>query len=223
MSVIPFQKYNESNNKIKNIARKYIDYYTFDEEFNSHDLRTIEEILDRNNYRAITTFYENTSLFKNLDYVLIGLVNYPPMRFTRRNIERQLNDIKNYPFIDEIEFPWNERYNDFDKNFWREQILSLMEHGIRMRPMLEAGVQTQQQIEMDLEFLNEIGIYQVMTSTGLKPQLTTIDIWKKIKKLFPEIFSVKIGGVNSLSDVKEFMNSDADLIATTKDIVEKEE
>lgn len=212
-----YQTFNEG--KFQNLSNKYMDYYYFEIDTSLTSVREKFNLIEDNAYRAFATFIENIEHYDELDCLKIGLMNYPPERFTKKVFRTKFNEaIKLSEYIDELEFPWSSKYINFGVEFWRLIVLESIKHGFKLRPMMEFGLQTPIEIERDVEFLNKIGIRTIMTSSGLVSEITTIEKWQDVKDLIPRIFEVKVGGIITLDDVKKFMDSDIDLAATTMDI-----
>lgn len=194
------------------IIKNKVDFYYLDDDLNKSLLNEMHLMVSENVYRAIATFSEQISYFSDFPCLKIALVNYPPIRFTKHALRTEILKLTT---VDEIEFPWNKAYMKWDKKDWGRIISHCNEYGIRLRPMLEIGVLSEQEITTTINYLKNIGIYSIMTSTGLIPDITTIVKWNNIKNNIPRIFETKVGGIVSLNDIKEFLESDIDLAATT--------
>ena len=212
-----YQKFFEG--KFQNLSNKYLDYYHFENDTSLTSVREMYNLIEDNAYRSFATFIENIEHFEELDCMKIGLVNYPAERHTKRTFTIKFNEACDLAeYIDEIEFPWESRYIGFGEEYWRDIVMKSITNGFKIRPMLEFGTATPIEIEKDVDFLNKVGIRSIMTSTGLVPEITTLEKWEDVKDLIPRIFEVKVGGVITLDDVKKFMDSDVDLAATTMNI-----
>lgn len=196
---------------IDKISNK-VDYYYLDYDLNKSDINELRFILDKNIYRSIATFSCNINFFNDFPCQKIALVNYPSERYTKQHLRTEILKLKN---VDEIEFPWNVSYNNWKKKDWDVILTHCNEYGIKLRPMLEMGIQDINDIITIIEYLKNIGIYSIMTSTGLIPEITTLNKWNKIKDKIPNVFETKIGGIITSKDIEEFLDSDVDLAATT--------
>jgi len=214
MNIKKFHKFNEA--KIQNIASKYLDYYYLDEDVSLTALREIFDIIDDNSYRAVATFSHQIQYFEDFGGIKIALLNYPPERHTKRNFKIKFDEIKQFQsIIDEVEFPWDKKYLQWGENHWRNIVLESIECGFKLRPMLEIGIMNIDDIKITTNFLKDIGIRSIVTSTGLIQEITTIEKWEEIKDLFPSIFETKVIGLVTLNQLNQFIESDIDLAATT--------
>ena len=207
---------NISEGKLQNTAKKYLDYYYLKDDISLTSVREMYELIEDNSYRGFATFADKIEHFEDLDCIKIALMNYPPVRFTKRTFKEQfqaLKDISN--IVDEVEFPWDKKYLKWGKEHWRNIVLESISSGLVLRPMLELGLNSIEDVKADIEFLNSVGIRSIMTSSGLYPEITTIEKWEEIKGFLPRIFEVKVGGILTLKDVNKFLDSDVDLAATT--------
>lgn len=211
-----FFKTNESTNFDKLVEESIkgkIDYYYLDYDLSLSKISEMRDLMETGIYRAIATFSNNIGAFETFDVKKIALVNYPPVRYTKHNLKNEIKSI--IDIVDEIEFPWNFKYHSWKKEDWDEIVLLCSDKGVKLRPMLEIGVQDNKIITEIINYLKTIGIYSIMTSTGLISDITTIEKWETIKDKIPRIFEVKIGGIISISDLNQFLESDIDLAATT--------
>lgn len=198
-------------------AMNKIDYYYLDYQVDLSIVREKYNLIEDNAYRAFATFAENIKHFLELPCEKIAIINYPPERHTKRNLVKKINEVKNLD-IDEIEFPWSYKYAQWSKEDWREIVLECSNNGIKLRAMLEIGIQSEEDVKSDIDFLREIGIYSIMTSTGLIPEITTMEKWNSIKNHIPRLFESKVVGILTISDINDFIKSGADLSATTIDL-----
>ncbi len=212
-----FNSLNE-NNKLNEEAFNKIDYYYLEYDVDISIVREKLNLMEDNAYRGFATFAENIKHFSELDCEKIAIINYPPTRFSKRDLRAKINNVIDED-IDEIEFPWNKKYMEWDTEFWREIVLTCSKKGVKLRPMLEMGVQDIEDIKKIIEYLKNIGIYSIMSSTGLIPEITTITKWNDIKNIIPRMFEVKIAGILNLNDINRFVKSGADLSATTIDLM----
>lgn len=198
-------------------AMNKIDYYYLDSQVDLSIVREMYSLIENNAYRAFATFSENIKHFEELPCEKIAIINYPSERHTKRNLVKKINEVKNLN-IDEIEFPWNKKYTQWSKDDWREIVLDCSKNGIKLRAMLEIGVQSDDDIKDSIDYLREIGIYSIMTSTGLISEITTMEKWNSIKNYIPRLFESKVVGILTISDINDFIKSGADLAATTIDL-----
>ena len=208
-------KVDFSNEVLDEYSFKKIDYYYLKNEIDEMKVKEMYDMISDNEYRAFATFAENIKYFEELPCVLIAIVNYPPERFNKRTILQKINEIKKFDFVDEIEFPWSMKYIDFGVEFWRDIILDLCSNGFRIRPMLEFGIYNEGDIKKVIDFFKQINILNIMTSSGLYPEITTFNKWEEIKDMIPNKWEVKIGGILTIGDINKFIKSDIDLAATT--------
>jgi deoxyribose-phosphate aldolase len=213
-----FSSVNENKKSIlDSSAMNKIDYYHLDYSVDLSIVREKYNLIEDNAYRAFATFAENIKHFLELPCEKIAIINYPPERHTKRNLVKKINEVKGLE-IDEIEFPWSDKYLKWDKEDWRKIVLDCSNNGIKLRAMLEMGIQSEESIKESIEFLRDIGIYSIMTSTGLIPEITTMDKWNNVKNHIPRLFESKVVGILTLSDINDFIKSGADLSATTIDL-----
>lgn len=208
----------EKSHKLDKKAFNKIDYYYLDYDVDISIVRDKLNMMEDNAYRAFATFGENIEHFTELDCEKIAIINYPPTRFSKRDLRSKINAVIDKD-IDEIEFPWNKKYMEWDNEYWREIVLECSNKGIKLRPMLEMGIQDIDDIKEIINFLKTIGIYSVMSSTGLIPEITTITKWNDIKNIIPRMFEIKIAGILNLNDINRFVKSGATLAATTIDLM----
>lgn len=204
-----------SNEVLDEYSFKKIDYYYLKKSVDETLIKEMYDMIEENEYRAFATFSENIEYFEELPCTLIALVNYPAERYTKRTILKKLEEIKQYPYVDEIEFPWSMKYNEFGVEFWREIVLDFSNKGYRLRPMVEFGIYTNDDVKAVIEFFKKINIMTIMTSSGLYPEITTFERWEEIKEMIPNKWEVKIGGILTIGDINKFIKSDVDLAATT--------
>jgi hypothetical protein len=204
-----------SNDKLEKYSFKKVDYYYLKSSVDKSVVKEMYDMIDENEYRAFATFSDNIKYFEELNCCLIALVNYPPERFTKRGIKNKLEEVKKYPFVDEIEFPWSLKYNSYGVDFWRDIVLDFSSNGYRLRPQVEFGIYNDEEVKMVIEFFKKINILNIMTSSGLYSEMTTFDRWEEIKDYIPNKWEVKIGGIMSIYDINKFLKSDIDLAATT--------
>jgi deoxyribose-phosphate aldolase len=202
---------------------KKVDFYYLLDDISVNKIRDSYNLMNESEYRAFATFSDQIEHFEELGDIcqLIAIINYPPKRFTKHYFKQEINKALEKR-IDEIEFPWRENYMEWDKEIWRGHVLKCIEKGVRLRPMLEIGVDSEEYIEKCIEFFKEIGLYTLVTSTGLTEKVTTIKTWKEYEFLFPNIFEIKIGGVKDIVEAAKYIKSNADLIATTQILNAKE-
>ena len=204
-----------SNDILDEYSFKKIDFYYLKDKVDEVLVKEMYDMIEDNEYRAFATFAHNIEHFEELPCTLIALVNYPAERFNKRTILSKLEDIKQYEFVDEIEFPWSLKYNDFGVEFWRDIVLDFSNKGFRLRPMVEFGIYKNEDVKKVIEFFKQINIMTIMTSSGLYPEITTFERWEELKELIPNKWEVKIGGVLTIGDINKFIKSDIDLAATT--------
>ncbi len=204
-----------SNEILEEYSFKKIDFYYLKSKIDEMLIKEMYDMIEENEYRAFATFAENIEHFEELPCTLIALVNYPAERFNKRTILKKLEEIKQLTYVDEIEFPWSMKYMTFGVEFWRDIILDFSSNGFRLRPMVEFGIYTNDDVKKVIEFFKEINIMTIMTSSGLYPEITTFERWEEIKNLIPNKWDVKIGGVLTIGDINKFIKSDVDLAATT--------
>ena len=198
-------------------AMNKIDYYYLDDSVDLSIVREKYNLIEDNAYRAFATFGSNIKHFLELPCEKIAIINYPPERHTKRNLIKKIDEVKNLS-IDEIEFPWSNKYIQWSKEDWREIVLECANKGIKLRAMLEIAIQSEDDVKESIDFLREIGIYSIMTSTGLIPEITTMEKWNSIKNHIPRLFESKVVGILTISDINDFIKSGADLSATTIDL-----
>ena len=212
---------NEDSNQDKKVldstAMNKIDYYYLDTQVDLSIVREKFNLIEDNAYRAFATFAENIKHFEELPCEKIAIINYPPERHTKRNLVKKINEVKTLN-IDEIEFPWNSKYAQWSKEDWRDIVLDCSKNGVKLRAMLEIGVQSEDDVKKSIDFLREIGIYSIMTSTGLISDITTMQKWNSIKNYIPRLFESKVVGILTIKDINDFIKSGADLAATTIDL-----
>lgn len=206
---------NFSNDILDEYTFKKVDFYYLKYNMDENLIKEMYDMIEDNEYRAFATFSDNIKYFEELPCTLIALVNYPAERFNKRTLIKKLEDIKQYSFVDEIEFPWSLKYNEFGIDFWREMLLDFSNKGIRIRPMVEFGIYSDEDVKDVIEFFKQINIMTIMTSSGLYPEITTFERWEELKDLIPNKWEVKIGGVLTIGDINKFIKSDVDLAATT--------
>lgn len=208
-------KFKFSLDKLEEHSYKKVDFYYLEYNLDKYKIQEIYNIIKNNEYRSFATFATNIHHFEELDCVLIALINYPSNRCDKRTIKRKLEEIKKYKFVDEIEFPWDLKYINFGVEFWREIILNLVNSGYKIRPMLELGIWSVENIKKVIEFFKKINIMSIMTSSGLYPEITSFEKWDEVKELIPNKCEVKVGGVLTLNDINKFLKSNVDLAGTT--------
>lgn len=193
-----------------------IDFYYLLSYYSVNKIRDSYNLMKESEYRAFATFSDQIEHFEELGDIcsLIALMNYPPQKFTKHYFKQELNKTLAKK-VDEIEFPWRETYLEWDVKIWREHVLNCIEHGVKLRPMLDIAIDSEEYIEKCISFFKKIGIYSIMTSSGLVENITTIKIWKNYEFMFPNIFEIKIGGVTEIVDAAKFIKLNVDLIATT--------
>jgi hypothetical protein len=235
-SFINEEKQNDENNtslektieieseesELNDFSLKNVDYYFLKDGIDEVLVKDMYNNIIDNEYRAFATFSDNIEYFEEMPCLLIAIVNYPPLRNNKRTIKDALYDIKKFNYVDEIEFPWDLNFKNFGVEFWREIVLNLSNDGFILRPMLEIGLWDNEQIKNCIEFLKQINIMNVMTSTGLCSELTTVEKWNSIKNLIPNKWVVKASGILSLNDIDKFLKNDIDLVATSLNLKEKE-
>jgi deoxyribose-phosphate aldolase len=236
--IIPFTKYNLTENKENDInsssldkeidfsneilneySFKKIDFYYLKSNVDEMLVKEMYDMIENNEYRAFATFAENIKYFEELPCTLIALVNYPAERFTKRTIINKLAEVGKYEYVEEIEFPWSMKYMEFGVEFWREIVLEYSNKGIILRPMVEFGIYNNEDVHKVIEFFKKINIMTIMTSSGMYPEITTIERWEEIKEIIPNKWIVKIGGILTIGDINKFIKSDVDLAATTISLV----
>jgi len=200
---------------------KKLDFYYLKNDLTEIKVKEIYDMIENSKWRSIVTFPNNIQYFKDINATKVVLLNYPPIRFTKRNFISEIEQIINLNYIDEIEFPWDLKYLNWSIEEWREIILNLSNKGIKVRPMLEFGIWDIENIKNVIEFFKKINIMSIMTSSGLYQEMTNLEKWNEIKQYIPNKWSVKVGGVMTLNDIKEFLKNDIDLIATTLQIKEE--
>lgn len=200
------------NDKLFN---KRIDYYYLSYEINDKIIDDITNNIIKNRYRSFATFNENIKYFKNIPCSIISLLNYPVIDSSQHTISRLFESIDN-TYIDEIEFPWLLYYNTLPKSFWRNIIIQMSKKGILLRPMLELSVWNTNDINATIEYLKSINIMSVMMSTGLNPNIVTLNNWETIREYIPYKWNVKICGVKNSKDLMLWLANDVDIIGTTK-------
>jgi hypothetical protein len=211
-----FSDYINESKILEDQIKNKVDYYYLNDDISLPILSELEELFETGIYRALVTFDYNIVHFENFPFKKIALINYPPERYTKHNLKSSIKKLIGK--VDEIEFPWNNKYNNWKKESWDEIILLSSENGIILRPMLEMGLQDENSLIDTINILKKIGIYTIMTSTGLVPEITTIEKWNEIKTKIPRIFEVKVGGILTLQDINNFLNSDVDLAATSLEL-----
>lgn len=202
----------ENKDTINKEAFGKIDYIFLEDEVNEKIMQGLYDRVCRNPlYRGIVFFEELREYFEDFPCVKVMLANYPPERHSFRKLSRIIEKADG---VDEIEFPWNKKYTTNDK-----KLLAILkesiEKGIILRPMLEFGAMEIADISNILMFLEERGIYHVMSSTGLVPEITTPEKWIKVSEIKPPLTQVKIGGIVSVDDINIFTDSGADIAGTT--------
>jgi deoxyribose-phosphate aldolase len=196
-----------------------IDFYALDE-LTPTKIREIYKLININSYRAVATFANQIHEFEEFTCAKIALMNYPTERSTQHRFTSDIDDILKQGIADEIEFPFKVQYLDWKIEKWRDIMLRCVAKGVILRPMLEIGVDTNEHISESIEMLKKIGITNIMTSTGLVPQVTTLEKYDEIRDLFPPIFNVKASGkINDIATVDNFIQKGASLVATSVDIL----
>ncbi len=236
--IIPFNKYKLTENKENDInsssldkeidfsneilneySFKKIDFYYLKSNVDEILVKEMYDMIEDNEYRAFATFAENIEYFEELPCTLIALVNYPAERFNKRTIVNKLAEVGKYDYVEEIEFPWSLKYLGFGVEFWRNIVLEYSNKGIILRPMVEFGIYSDEDVQRVIEFFKKINIMTIMTSSGMYPEITTIERWEEIKEIIPNKWIVKIGGILTIGDINKFIKSDIDLAATTISLV----
>lgn len=212
--MLSFGQYISENKLIEDKIENKIDFYILDE-YTKSDINKYHKLLSSGIYRAVAVMADNIEHFKDFPCIKIALVNYPDLKLTKQHLRYEILKLVD---VDEIEFPWSNTYLKWTLKDWRKILDHCNENGIKLRCMLEMGIQDISDIAKAIVYLKEIGIYSIMSSTGLIPEITTIDIWDNIKNEIPEIFEIKICGVLTEGDIKQFLESDADLVATTMEL-----
>lgn len=210
----PFHLF-ENDDKIKHDFFRKLDFYYLKKDLTELKVKEIYDLIEFNKYRGFATFIDNIEYFKDIKTDVIAIVNYPAIRFTKRSLLKEFDKVKEYDFIDEVEFPWSMKYVDWGVEYWRDIIIDFINKGIKLRPMLEFGIYKDEDIKKVIQFLKQINITTIMTSSGLYPEMTNIEKWNSVKDFIPNKFVVKIGGVLTETDINEFIKNDIDLIATT--------
>lgn len=208
-------------NYINDNLFKKLDFYYLKNDLTEIKVKEIYDMIENSKWRSIVTFPNNIQYFQDINATKIVLLNYPPIRFTKRNFKNEIEQILDLNYIDEVEFPWDLKYLNWSIEEWREIILSLYNKGIKVRPMLEFGIWDIENIKKVIEFFKKINIMSIMTSSGLYQEMTSLEKWNELKQLIPNKWSVKVGGVMTLKDIKDFLKNDIDLIATTLQIKEE--
>jgi hypothetical protein len=200
-----FQLFQEKYSEISKL-----DYYYVLEDLSTTRLRDIFKVVNLNKFRAVATFSENIEHFLDLPCKKIALINYPK----KYSLNKVFREIEN-TLADEIELPWDMKYHK-EKDQWRSAVLNALSHGKIIRPMLEFGTQTKEEIVECLEFFKEIGIKDIVTSSGLYENTTTLDKMKDMKTLIPNIFRIKVlAGIKDNDKAKLFFKEGVNLVGTT--------
>jgi deoxyribose-phosphate aldolase len=196
-----------------------IDFYALDE-LSPTKVREIYKLVNTNSYRAIATFADQIHEFEEFTCAKIALMNYPTERSTQHRFTSDIDDILKQGIADEIEFPWKSQYLDWKVEKWRDVMLRCVSKGVILRPMLEIGSDTHDHITDSIGMLKKIGITNIMTSTGLVPQITTLENFDVVRDLFPPIFNIKVSGkISDIATVDNFIQKGASLVATSVDIL----
>jgi deoxyribose-phosphate aldolase len=210
-----FQRFVESINS----TGCRIDFYALSE-LNPTRVRGLYELIEINSYRAITTFANELELFEEFQCTKIALLNYPTERSTQHRFTSDIDDIIKQGIADEIEFPWREQYLEWKIEKWRDIIMRCVSQGIILRPMLEIGLDTRDYLVNTVAMFNRIGITNIVTSTGLIPNITTLENFDEMKDIFPPVFNIKVlGGITDITTVDNFIEKGANLVATSVDIL----
>jgi deoxyribose-phosphate aldolase len=196
-----------------------VDLYAL-EELNPTKIRDLYKTVETNNYRAIATFADQIDWFDEFSCVKIALMNYPITRNTHHRFVSQIEEVLKQGIADEIEFPWLTQHLSWKQDKWRNIIMRCMAKGVILRPMLEIGTDTDMHIEDSMTYFKQIGITNIMTSTGLVSQYTTPERFDEIKALIPPVFNVKISGrISDIEKMETFIKKGATTIATSVDIL----
>jgi deoxyribose-phosphate aldolase len=210
-----FNLYLESLSTIGN----RVDLYAL-EEYNPTKVRDLYKTIEDGNYRAIATFADQLDWFEEFTCVKIALVNYPTGRSTQHRFTTQIEEVLKQGIANEIEFPWLTQHLSWKQDKLRNIIMGCMAKGVILRPMLELGTDTDSHIEDSIAYFKEVGITNIMTSTGLVPQYTTPERFDDIKALIPPIFNVKASGmITDTEKMKVFLKKGATSVATSVDIL----
>ena len=204
-----------SNEILEEYSFKKVDFYYLKNEVNEITVKEMYDMIEENEYRAFATFVDNINYFEELPCTLIALVNYPPERFNKRALIKSFEKVIKLNYVDEVEVPWSLKYIDYGVEFWRDIVLNFANNGFRLRPMVEFGIYSNDDVKKVIEFFKTINILTIMTSSGLYPDITTFERWEELKDMIPNKWEVKIGGVLTIGDINKFIKSDVDLASTT--------
>jgi deoxyribose-phosphate aldolase len=202
-----------------NVSGNRVDLYAL-EENTPIKVRNLYKSIESNGYRAIATFADQMDWFEEFQCVKIALVNYPTDRSTQHRFMREIDTVLNQGIADEIEFPWLSQHLSWKQDKWRNVIMRCMEKGVILRPMLEIGTDTDLHLEQSIEYFKQIGITNVMTSTGLEPQYTTPERFDEVRMIFPPAFNLKVSGkIVDIQTMETYLKKGATTIATSVDIL----
>lgn len=221
MKILKFGELLENKDILDMSNFHKIDYYYLDDNIDLSIIREKKELIEDNTYRGFATFLSNIEHFKHLDCIKIALINYPPLRYTKRNLVAEIEKAGAIG-VDEIEFPWNNKYFFISKEDWKDIIFMSQQHGMKLRPMLEFGVWDKEYIIRCIDFFKEIGIMSIMCSTGLVQDMMTYEKWSEMKEYMPRFFETKVAGLLTVSDINKFLKDEIDLCATTIDFSNNE-
>lgn len=207
MSIETFELFQEKYNA----TGAKLDYYYVLDDLSVTRIRNIYKVIQLNNFRAIATFSENIKHLDELPCKKIALINYPKAGMSASKILREIESVK----ADEIEFPWDKKYMQ-NKEEWRNIVLKALSQGKIIRPMLEFGIDTPETIKDAVDFFKEIGIKDVVTSSGLIEESTTMAKFTELKMLFPNIFKIKVNAeIKDVEKAKIFLKEGASIVGTT--------
>jgi deoxyribose-phosphate aldolase len=195
----------------------YIDFYFLDEDIFKSDLHNLKEEIDKKEYRSIVTFIEYLDFFENFNCIKIGLLNYPPIRQNHRTLCKEFENITEYS-IDEVEFVFDYSMISYGYEKWRKILYPTINKGIIVRAMIDIVNLNEDKIKKVINFLHHIGIYHVMTSTGLIEEQPSINQLKYTKSIIPKSMKLKCTNISSKKDIVQYYKIGYNYFATTKNL-----
>jgi deoxyribose-phosphate aldolase len=167
------------------------DLYLLQDTLTEATLRDVGRQMVEGNYRKVAAFAHAAHLLEKLPCGVVALVNYPPERFTKHALRRDILAALR-PNVDDIEFVWHHNYNRWEDGEWRDLVLTCAERGVLLRPMLEIAKDDDAYVAKSLRKMRAVGMRSVCTSTGLVEQTTTLERYLSVRDMVPNTMSVKV-------------------------------
>lgn len=184
-----------------------VDYYVLDNELSRRDIEEIYDLLVDNHYRAIVADISKIELFRDFPMIKVAMLNYDSIRYNMNEIKDMFNF--NPYDVDEVEFIFPKKYMGYSSKFWREIVNNAVIDGVRIRPMIDLYEYTDKEIKFLVEFLRRMGVNTIGVSTGVKgSDIVDISYLESKKSFFPNKWDLKILGVNDVSGLTDFLDSD---------------